>query len=68
MILSFSLGKSKNSQQSYLNLVNPDKKLDFNYHFKHKSELRLVPNLLENCNHNPNLVWINKIQKRFFRV
>ena len=27
-----------------------------------------VLNLSENGNYNPNLVWINKIQKRFLRV
>ena len=29
------------------------------------SKFRLVPNELEKCNFNPNLVWINLISKRF---
>ena len=31
----------------------------------HQSEFRLVQNLLEKGNHNPNLVWNNKISKTF---
>ena len=31
----------------------------------HQSEFRLVLNLWENGNYNPNSVWINKILKRF---
>ena len=31
---------------------------------QHQSELFLVLNLSENCNYNPNLVWINAIPKK----
>ena len=33
-----------------------------------QSEFRLVLNLSEKFNYNPNLVWINKFRKRFLRV
>ena len=29
----------------------------------HRTEFGLMPNQLEKCNYNPNLVWFNKIQK-----
>ena len=42
--------------------------LNCNHHFPidlaHQSEFRLMPNLPENVNFNPNLVWINKISMK----
>ena len=32
---------------------------------EHRGDIRLVLNLSEKGNYNPNLVWINKIQKQF---
>ena len=35
-------------------------------HLAQQSEFRLMLNLSENCNDNPNLIWINKIQKTLY--
>ena len=48
----------KQYEKYFLNLVYPNQ-------IWHQTELHLVLNISEKGNHNPNLVWINQIQKRF---
>ena len=55
------------TEKSFRNLVNPNHILIVITLFRwiqHQSEFRLVLNLSEKCNYNPNLGCINKILKR----
>ena len=56
------------TEKSFLNLVNPTQILIVITFFRLIWEFHLVPNLSEKGNHNPNLGWINKVQKKIFCV
>ena len=60
------------TEKSFRNLVNSNQIRIVITLFREKSTAIGIPidvlNLLENDNYNPNLVWINKIPKKFLPV